>query len=139
MIVSKQSLINLKTYELRLRCRAYAVFGKPRQTVVNTRCIGSVNNAYHRYPFVESVFDGAATQPYIHNCTVSLHEGGQINHFCVFFKRHCRLPINESILRLSGAEFRGEAMIMRIGGLGDQTVVNMRGRDSSLSDYVISR
>lgn len=129
-----------KTYELRLRCRSYPlVRSRPCQIVVNTRCIAPANRAHHRYPFAESVFNDATIQPYIHNCTVSIQEGKQVNRFCVFFKRHCRLPLNKSIPGLSDVQFRGDAIVMRVGGLNGQSFVNMRGRDSVLSDYVMSK
>lgn len=109
---------------------------KPRQVMMTTRC-ANVSRTAARFPFAESLFQDARVQPYIHSCFVTVYEGRHIYRFCIFFKRHCRLPPN---LLLGGTEndFRGDAVVMRVGA-DHQLVVNMRGRDVSIADYMMVR
>ncbi len=92
---------------------------------IPTRCAQS-----ERYPFVESVFDHAVVQPYIHDCTLRVREGGCWTSFLLFFKRHCRLPRNQGVLR-------GNLLMMRTTCGGK--VINMRGRDRILANWAIER
>jgi hypothetical protein len=79
-------------------------------------------------------------QSYIHDCLIRVHEGKHVYNFRVFFKRHRRLHINQSIRRLSDDHtFRGDALVMRAGARDYNSVVNMRERDTILSDYVITK
>lgn len=125
----------LQAPELRLRCRLYSVASKkPRQVSLATRC-----SPTGRYPLAESVLDEAALQPYIHDCTVHIHEGDTVHRFRIFYKRHCRLPVNQSTHLVTERALRGDAVVMRIGAKDSQIVVNMRGRDCALSDYAVKR
>ncbi|KAF8224623.1 hypothetical protein L208DRAFT_1310127, partial [Tricholoma matsutake] len=89
------------------------------------------------YPYVESVFEGAVLQPYIHDCTITVHEGHHSYCLSVFFKRHCRLQPNQSLHCLWGASHRGDVVVMRIGSNG--CYVNMRDRDTILSDWFMQK
>ncbi|KAG1723375.1 hypothetical protein EDD22DRAFT_962006 [Suillus occidentalis] len=123
------------TPELHLRCRLYSASGsKPRQANMLTRCSNRSRSA-QRFPVVEGLLNYAAVQPYVHNCFVTLREGRHTYQFCVFFKRHRHLGVNPL---LSSVEhiFRGDAVVMRIG-VGGDSVVNMRGRDNALADFVM--
>ena len=108
---------------------------KAFQVKVPTCC---VTHGTARYPLPESVFNDTTMQSYIHDCLVHVHEGKNIYHFRIFFKRHRHLPINQSLHQLSANHtFRGDALVMRSGAQDRKSVVNMRERDTILSDYVI--
>jgi hypothetical protein len=90
-----------------------------------------------RYPFAESVLDGARTQPYVHDCQLHVHQGRHVHSFRVFFKRHSLLPRNISVNVPGYATFRGDMVAMKMGKRYDY--VNMSGRDVSVADWAISR
>src|ERR1700685_2991415 len=123
-------------YHVHIRCRLYsATCTRACQVKVPTSCVAQATN---RYPLPESVFDDATMQSYIHDCLVRVHEGKHAYHFRVFFKRHCHLRINQSLRWFSkGHTFRGDALVMRVGTRCHDSVVNMRDRDTILSDYAI--
>lgn len=126
----------IKAFETKLRCRLYSTTAsKPRQVLVTTRCADRRVKG-SRYPFVESLLEDAVLQPYIHDCMVQIWEGRHLYRFRVFFKRHCHLPINRSLPELS---LRGDGVVMRLSKGNNLSVINMRGRDSILSDYAIMR
>lgn len=127
-----------KTYELQLKCRSYPFASrKPRSINILTRCCDLFWP--RRYPFAEIAFDGAATQPYIHDCTITLFEGAQTHYFCVFFKRHAKFPINKCTPELEAASFHGEAVVTKTSRSWHRAHVNMRGRDAQLSDFVMKK
>jgi len=99
-----------------------------------TRCSDHSRSA-RRFPVPESLFGEATVQPYVHNCFVTVHEGRHIYRFCIFFKRHLHLRTN-LLLSTGNHEFRGDAVVMRIG-VNYPSVVNMRGRDTALADFII--
>lgn len=101
-----------------------------------TRCTNTSRTA-PRFPFIESLFQDVRLQSYIHNCLVTVHEGRHTYRFCVFFKRHCRLPRN-LLLGIAENDFRGDVVVMRVGAV-PQVVVNMRGRDVSIADYMMAK
>ncbi|KAI0083091.1 hypothetical protein BDY19DRAFT_865163, partial [Irpex rosettiformis] len=105
--------------------RLYPAGKTSRAVKVATRCLRG-----QRYPFVESVLDYAVLQPYVHDCTLRICEGGRWTSFLLFFKRHCRLPHNR------GA-FRGDLLVMRT--THDGKVINMRERDRTLANWAIKR
>ena len=126
----------IKAFETKLRCRLYSTTAsKLRQVVVTARCTDRCVKA-SRYPFVESLLQDAVLQPYIHDCIIQVWEGRHLYRFRIFFKRHCHLPINRSLPELS---LRGDSVIMRVSRRNSLSVVNMRGRDSILSDYAIKK
>jgi hypothetical protein len=104
---------------------------KARQVDVPTRCA-----AHTRYPIPESVLNDAIVQPYIHDYLVHIREGTHIYRYRIFFKRHCRLPVNFSMAPTPHI-FRGDALVMRVGACDCHPVMNMRDRDTILSDFAI--
>jgi hypothetical protein len=107
---------------------------KPQQALVTTRCLDRYPVTY-RYPYIESLLQDAALQPYVHDCLVQLRNGNRVHHFIVFFKRHCRLGVNLSLpfLLSDSAGFRGDAVVMRVGVQGrHHSFVNMRSGDAAL-------
>lgn len=100
-----------------------------------TRCASSSRNA-PRFPVPESLLQDATLQPYIHNCQVTIHEDRHTYRFCIFFKRHCHLVPNP-LLSGMGCLFRGDVVVMRVGE--GSSVVNMRGRDVAIADFMITR
>jgi hypothetical protein len=124
--------------ELKLRCRWYSVMkSKPCQITLSARCASRARNA-NRYPYAESIFGDAVTQPYVHNCIAEVHEGTATHRYMIFFKRHRRLQINRTITPAAAA-FRGDAIVMRIAANNTSLVVNMRERDTIISDWVMPR
>lgn len=86
-----------------------------------------------RFPFLESVMNDQRTQPYIHDCLVEVLEGRAKHFFRVFFKNHLFLPLNKC------GDFRGDAVIMRVGKHSPAAVVNMREKDIYLADFIMRR
>jgi hypothetical protein len=83
--------------------------------------------------------DGAI-QPHIHDCIVNVQEGQHTYRYRVFFKRHRRLRFNQSSpLRAGRNTLRGDIVVMRMGTLHPRPVINMRARDSAISDFMIPR
>ena len=83
--------------------------------------------------------DGAI-QPRIHGCIVDMQEGQHTYRCRVFFKRHRHLRFNSSIPLKAGRDtLRGDIIVMRMDTLHPRPVINMRARDSAISDYVIPR
>ncbi|KAG1721362.1 uncharacterized protein EDB91DRAFT_1064438 [Suillus paluster] len=127
--------IYTKTAELHLWCRLYSSsWSKPCQVTMLTQC-SDHSRSGKRFPVPKSLLDCATVQPYVHNCFVTLHEGRHIYQFCGFFKWHCRLRANPLLSSIDHI-FRGDAVVMRIGA-GASSVVNMRGRDNSLADFIM--
>jgi hypothetical protein len=109
---------------------------KPSQIIISTRC--SPDPTHERYPFAESAFSCAKLQPYVHDVKVVVQEGAHDYCYRVFFKRHCRLLTNTSLMKLDpNSTFRGDAIVMRIGVKGN--FVNMRDRDTILADFIIRK
>lgn len=107
------------------------------QVAVPTRCVLSPRKIGPRFPFAESILSEAEVQPYIHDCIIKIIEAGRTYRFRVFFKRHRRLQPNR---HLPGhVVFPGDILVMRASALYTLSVVNMRGCDIGLSDYLISR
>ncbi|PPR05730.1 hypothetical protein CVT24_006682 [Panaeolus cyanescens] len=77
-------------------------------------------------------------QPYTHFREATVIDRRKRHTFYIFFKNHCRLPVNGSIRKLAGTEWRGNIVIMRGAANGDG-LVNMRGNDARLSDFLIKR
>ena len=121
-----------------LRSRLYSSLRrKPVLIKVPTRCTRPARQGGPRFPFVESVLSAGRVQPYVHDCIVTVWETGKRHRFRVFFKRHRNLPANRSLP--AGIEFHGNIVIMRVGALDQFSVVNMRERDTVLSDYMVKR
>ena len=62
------------------------------------------------------------------------HRGQPDSLFPSLYKRHCHLLPSRSL-----APFRGDIVVMCAGFLHSLSVVNMRGRDTIISDFMISK
>jgi hypothetical protein len=123
---------------MNIQSRLYSSFRiKPVLVRVPTRCICPARQGGPRFPFAESVLSDGKIQPRVHDCIVQVREEGQVHCFRVFFKRHRRLPVNRSLSLAT--PFRGDIVIMRVGALDKLSVVNMRGRDTVVSDYMVNK
>lgn len=130
-----------QTHSVRLRSRLYSThLGRALQVLVPTQCIFPAKQPGPRYPVAEGVLANSTIQPYIHDCIVNVTEGKQIHRFRVFYKRHSRLRNNRSLPHIAGLQaFRGDIVVMRVGALHELSVVNMRGHDARISDWMICR
>lgn len=126
---------------MKIRSRLYSSsMTNPITVSLYTRCLQSPREAGPRFPVAESVLMDAVLQPYVHDCLVLIREGRQTHRFRVFFKRHTRLRHNPSLSRsLRQSERTGEFLVMRASALKLMSVVNMRGGDLMLADWMISR
>jgi hypothetical protein len=68
---------------------------------------------------------------------VKVCEGSSVYRFMIFFKRHCKLRKNKTLQ--TQCFFQGDIVAMRIAAKNDSPVVNMRGRDTILLDWVIPK
>ena len=98
-----------------------------------TWCTGSSHSAQH-FPVPEGLLQDTRLQPYVHDCQITVHEGQHTYRFCIFFKCHCCLQPNP-LLSAVGSQFRGDAVVMRLGGTS--SVINMQGRDVAVADYMM--
>jgi hypothetical protein len=79
-------------------------------------------------------------QRHIHDTIVTVREGSLSHTFRVYFKNHCKMKPNSAVATLQRNRlWRGDIVVMRAGKGVDNSVVNMRGRDSGLADFVIKR
>ena len=129
-----------QTHNVNLHARLYsAQKGKPTQVHVPTRCLYPARQIGPRYPLADSVLGEPQLQPYVHDCVVYVREGNQTHRLWVFFKRHCRLLYNISLLPFQQhMTAQGDFVVMRVS-VYPGSVVNMRGRDTQISDWVIGR
>ncbi|KAJ7442690.1 hypothetical protein FB451DRAFT_1190537 [Mycena latifolia] len=116
--------------------RLYTAHHAPVLVPVQARC-ASTNPQDARCPFVENIM-GFTSQPYIHDVSVLvLHRGADgrsaLSRFWVYYKRHRRLPKN---WRLG---LKGDIVIMRVAAKCHSSVVNLRGSDVKLADFVIAK
>jgi hypothetical protein len=124
--------------EVKLRSRLYSTNDfKARQVLVTSRQDNGLFPGV-RYPYAENCMKNSQTQPYIHNCVVTVHEGTHVYKFMVFFKNHQHLPRNNCLSTLSKfSNLRGDVLVMRIGV--KFSYVNMRERDTVLADWFMKR
>ncbi len=109
---------------------------RPSHLLIDTRC--PENKWEPRYPVAEGHFPDACLQPYVHTCMVNICEGRREYSLALFFKNHVRLPVNTSLAALHCAvAFRGDIIVMRPAAADHRSFVNMRGRDSALSDFAV--
>ncbi|KAJ7467908.1 hypothetical protein FB451DRAFT_1177573 [Mycena latifolia] len=114
----------------------YATHHAPVLVPVQARC-ASTNPQDARCPFVENIM-GFTSQPYIHDVGVLvLHRGADgrsaLSRFRVYYKHHRRLLKN---WRLG---LKGDIVIMRVAAKCHSSVVNLRGSDVKLADFVIAK
>jgi hypothetical protein len=128
----------MQTHIRKLRGRFYSSsLQRPLQTVIATRCSP---HPHQYYPFAESVLASPKLQPYVHDLEATVVERRNTYRYRVFFKRHCRLSINLSLYGLNPeSRLRGDVVVMRVGSKGDGALVNMRERDTVISDYLVAK
>jgi hypothetical protein len=68
---------------------------------------------------------------------VVVREGRARHTFRVFCKNHVGLPFNESVA--GDQAWRGDILVMRVSQKGGNLLVNMRGKDGALSDFLVQR
>ena len=123
---------------MNIRSRLYSSLKiKPVLMLVPTRCIRPARQVGPHFPFAESVLSDGKIQSHVHDCVVQVHEAGQVHSFHVFFKRHSCLPNNRSLSLTT--PFRGDIVVMRVAALDKFSVVNMRGCDTAVSDYMVNQ
>ena len=126
---------SMQSYDMKLCSRLYSSWKTtPFQIIIPTRCQSPPRQVGAHFPMLECVMDCATTQSYIHDCFVKVIGGSQTHCFQVFFKRHCHLLPSRSL-----APFQGDIIVMRAGFLHSLSVVNMRGRDTIILDFMISK
>jgi hypothetical protein len=89
-----------------------------------------------RFPSVEGVFSGLRLQPFIHDVNVVVYKRNIRHTFRVFCKNHQRLPVNTSV---RGTQWHGDIVVMRLGQRGANLVVNMRGGDKELVNFLVDQ
>jgi hypothetical protein len=82
-------------------------------------------------------------QPYIHNRSIIVKDGDDLYRFVVFFKRHCRLPLNDAISGNKN-QLRGDVVVLRASVLVRPKYmgwwyVNMRTRDGAIVDFAMEQ
>ena len=129
----------LQTFEMRLRARLYNGDQKPCPVLVTTRCKLAPKYVGLRDPLAESVLGERRIQPYVHDCFVSIQDDRCTHHFRVFLKRHARLRTNKYLPGENNFDMHGSLFVMRVAAMESLSVVNMRGGDAKLSDWMIGR
>lgn len=128
-----------QTRHVNLRGRHYPSSDtSPSQILVDTRC--PEDKRQPRYPLAECHFPDARLQPYVHSCLVKIREGHRVHYFTFFYKNHIRLATNISVGHIDRPyPFRSDVIVMRCAARDHRSFVNMRGRDSALSDVAVRR
>ncbi|KAF8209983.1 hypothetical protein K438DRAFT_1960213 [Mycena galopus ATCC 62051] len=113
-----------------LRSRLYSTAPNgPRVASTPTHIEKSNPNA--QYPLVESHFLDAAHQPWIHDFRIRLEHGQKVSRFRIFLKRSKALAPNAYANNIMG-----DIVLMRVAAADITSVVNMRGTDARIADYV---
>jgi hypothetical protein len=81
---------------------------------------------------VETHFDDASNQPWIHDFIIKLTHGQKVSCFRLFMKRGKVLAANGC------AEIAGDVVIMRVAASDSASVVNLRSTDVRVADYVFN-
>lgn len=118
-----------------LRSKLYAA-RETRPRIVTTPVRFDSKN---QYPLAEGMLDDSRTQPYIHDCCITVYEGNFVYRYRAFFKRHCLLPVNSAIEGIGSncvAPFRGDILVMRVS-MRDNAYVHFRERDSALANFLV--
>lgn len=123
---------------MKIRGRLYTGSQKPCQVLVPTRCVLPARAIGPRFPFAESILDDGVIQPYVHDCVVNVEEGELTHRFRIYYKMHSRLG-NKQLFPGSNCRMRGSLFVMRMAAIEPSSVVNMRGRDSVLADFLVKR
>ena len=128
-----------KTHEMKIRAWQYASDHRPYQVLVPTCCHFPPREVGPHFPFAESILDNAVVQPYVHDCIVNVKEGQHTHQFRVFYKWHVRLHTNTFLPMTDCVSMRGSMLVMRVAALDSSSIVNMRGHDTILADFLIGR
>lgn len=104
---------------------------KPCQVLVPTWCVRPLREIGPRFPYSESILDGAQIQPFICDIIIDIKEGRQTYSFRVSYKKHCQLP------ECPFLHFWGSMVIMQVAAFEPDSVINMRDQDTILSDFMI--
>ena len=128
-----------KTHEMKIHTRRYASDRRPYQVLVPTCCHFPPREVGPCFPFAESILDDAAVQPYVHDCIVNVKEGQHTHQFRVFYKQHVWLHTNTFLPMTDCVSMRGSMLVMRVAALDSSSIVNMRGHDTILADFLIGR
>ena len=122
---------------MRLRARLYDGDQKPHPVLVITRCKLAPKYVGPQYPYAESILAESRIQPYIHNCIIMIQE-----HCCThcFFLQVAHSIVYQQFLA-NGEQSRyvWKCICHGVAALEPSSVVNMRGSDARLSDWMIGR
>ena len=77
--------------------------------------------------------EGATTQSYVHDCLIRIVDRRAGHAFHIFFKRHQFLPHSSCL------DVCGDILVMRAGKCNINCVINMRGRDAVMADFVAEK
>ncbi|KAJ7302701.1 hypothetical protein DFH08DRAFT_826443 [Mycena albidolilacea] len=131
MVNNHKPVVVRKSVLKELRSRHYTTsHNAPRVAATPTHVEKSNTNA--RYPLVETHFDNASNQPWIHDFIIKLTHGQKVSHFRLFMKRGKVLAANGC------AEIAGDVVIMRVAASDSASVVNLRSTDARVADYVFN-
>jgi hypothetical protein len=123
----------LQIRHLQIRGRLYPQSSnQPAYTLVPT-----ANTGASHFPMVECLLSDLRIQPFIHDGIVVVREGNARHMFRVFCKNHHHLPVNDSVT--GNQAWRGDILVMRVSQKGRNLVVNMRGNDGALSDFLVQQ
>jgi hypothetical protein len=128
------NLNTAKDKHLRICARLYASSSRhPVYAEIQTQESGT-----NRFPQLEGVLADLRTQPFIHDCPITIYEANHIYTFRLFCKNHRLLPVNGAIRQIAAhSQWKGDILIMRSGK--KRAVVNMRSRDAALADFAVKR
>lgn len=124
---------------MRLRARLYDGDRKPCPVLVTTRCELAPKYVGPRDALAESVLAESRIQPYVHDCFVTIQDDRRTHYFRVYLKRHAHLRTNEYLPQENDFDLHGALFVMRSAAMEPSSVVNMRGGDARLSDWLIGR
>ncbi|KAJ7191173.1 hypothetical protein GGX14DRAFT_407360 [Mycena pura] len=132
MVNRRKPVASRKPIIKNLRSRLYSTEpDAPRIAFTPTHVEKS--NANARYPLVESHFSDAALQPWIHDFRIRLQHGRKVTRFRIFLKHGKALAPNAYADNIVG-----DIVLMRVAASDITSVVNMRGTDARMADYVFN-
>ncbi|KAJ3752069.1 hypothetical protein FB446DRAFT_605450, partial [Lentinula raphanica] len=91
----------------------------------------------NRFVLASDTLAGPNIQSYIHDTILNIHHRRRLYRFRVFFKRHVRLPVNQSIQRLSGIRMEGDVLLVACGR--QVTVRNLRSAEGRIADKAMRK
>ncbi|KAJ7351646.1 hypothetical protein DFH08DRAFT_957943 [Mycena albidolilacea] len=131
MVNNRKPVVVRKSVLKELRSRHYSTsHNTPRVAAMPTNVEKSNTNV--RYPLVETHFDDASNQPWIHDFIIELKHGQKASRFRLFMKRGKVLAPNRC------AEIAGDVVIMRVAAFDSASVVNLRSTEARVVDYAFN-